>query len=192
MDIIVDLETLGTDVDSTVIQIACSAFSFKTGNLLGEPFVGYLALDTMKQEDIKASGSTLKWWMTQNRDVFESIINNPFRMTHDGLWEAFFNWLSERMMECRDKGEELKIWGNGISFDCAMVKHNLGERYDAVIHFWNERDARTLVDMHCRSMGYSDRNFKKQFDREGKHDAMVDIAIEAEYLAFAYNNRGVN
>lgn len=190
MDIIVDLETLGTDVDSTVIQIACSAFSFKTGSLLGEPFVGYLALDAMKQEDIKASGSTLKWWMTQNRDVFESIINNPFRMTRTDLWEAFFRWLTERSMECYEKGDELKLWGNGISFDCAMVKHNLGDLYDTVIKFWNERDARTLVDMHCRSMGYSDRNFKKRFDREGKHDAMVDIAIEAEYLAFAYNNRG--
>lgn len=192
MDIIVDLETLGTDVDSTVIQIACSAFSFKTGNLVGEPFVGYLKLNAIKQEDLKANGSTLKWWLTQNRDVLNGIVNHPDAVNQNRLWLNFFNWLTERKIECKEKGEELKIWGNGISFDCAMIKHNLGDLYPMVIDFWNERDARTLVDMHCRSMGYSDREFKKRFDREGKHNALVDIEIEAEYLAFAYNNRGVN
>lgn len=35
MDIIVDLETLGTDVDSTVIQIAASEFDITTGKLVG-------------------------------------------------------------------------------------------------------------------------------------------------------------
>ncbi|WP_285122375.1 3'-5' exoribonuclease domain-containing protein [Lactococcus petauri] len=38
MDIIVDLETLGTDVDSTVIQIAAAEFDITTGKLVGQPF----------------------------------------------------------------------------------------------------------------------------------------------------------
>lgn len=191
MDIIVDLETLGTDVDSTVIQIACSAFSLDTGELVGEPFVGFLALDTLKSEDLKATGSTLKWWLSQNHNTLNGIINNPFRMTHIGLWETFYHWLEQRMMECKEKGEELKIWGNGISFDCAIVKHNLGERYDTVFRFWNERDARTLVDLYCRKAKISDRDFKNSILNENKHDAMSDIIWEAKFLSTAYNGLGL-
>lgn len=126
MDIIVDLETLGTDVDSTVIQIAASEFDITTGKLVGQPFNE--CVDLHYVPEIKASGSTLKFWLghPENQKVIRDIVarGESARNSEYQLWNAFFVWLMEKSIECDGK---LKLWGNGISFDNMIIKHHLGK-----------------------------------------------------------------
>ncbi|HCS85319.1 3'-5' exonuclease [Lactococcus garvieae] len=196
MDIIVDLETLGTDVDSTVIQIAAAEFDITTGKLVGQPFNE--CVDLHYVPEIKASGSTLKFWLgwAENQKVIRDIVarGEKARNSEYQLWNAFYTWLMEKSIKCNG---ELKLWGNGISFDNMIIKHHLGNdyvgngRYNQVVKFWNERDARTLVDMYCRKAKISDRDFKNSIPNENKHDAMSDIIWEAKFLSAAYNGLNV-
>lgn len=189
MDIIVDLETLGTDVDSTVIQIAASEFDITTGELVGDSFES--CLDLTYCRDIKVSGSTLSFWLKDkhNQQTLQEILVKGKYCSESQMWNAFYSWLIKKSIECNG---ELKLWGNGISFDNMIIRHHLGkERYSQAVKFWNERDARTLVDMYCRKAKISDRDFKNSIPNENKHDAMSDIIWEAKFLSAAYNGLNV-
>lgn len=189
MDIIVDLETLGTDVDSTVIQIAAAAFDITTGELVGDSFES--CIDLASCEDMKVSGSTLSFWLRDkhNQQTLSEILLKGKYCSESQMWHAFYSWLIKKSIECNG---ELKLWGNGISFDNMIIKHHLGkERYGQAIKFWNERDARTLVDMYCRKAEISDRDFKNSIPNQNKHDAMADIIWEAQFLSAAYNGLNV-
>ncbi|WP_285005585.1 3'-5' exonuclease [Lactococcus formosensis] len=190
MDIIVDLETLGTDVDSTVIQIAAAEFDITTGELVGQPFNE--CVDLHYVAEIKASGNTLKFWLgwSENQKVIRNIVEKgeTANNSESDLWDSFYSWLISKS----NKTMNLKLWGNGISFDNMIIKNHLGnERYNQVVKFWNERDARTLVDMYCRKAKISDRDFKNSVPNENKHDAMADIIWEAKFLSAAYNGLNV-
>lgn len=189
MDIIVDLETLGTDVDSTVIQIAAAEFDITTGELVGDSFES--CLDLAYCQDIKVSGSTLSFWLKDkhNQQTLQEILVNGKYCSESQMWNAFYSWLIKKSIECNG---ELKLWGNGISFDNMIIRHHLGkERYSQAVKFWNERDARTLVDMYCRKANISDRDFKNSIPNENKHDAMSDIIWEAKFLSAAYNGLNI-
>lgn len=61
-DIMTDIETLGHKSDSTIIQISAIAFDIETGEYLS---VFNKVADITKNETMKVTGSTTKWWYQQ-------------------------------------------------------------------------------------------------------------------------------
>lgn len=191
MDIIIDLETLGTEAGCTVFQIAASEFDITTGELVGEPFD--CVLDFSRLPIIIGSGSTLKFWLssTHNQNILQNLIKRGFSSEQE-MWTSFGKWLSSKRSEVSYKNPDLCLWGNGISFDLVKVKEGLGiEQYNKLVSFWNERDARTLVDMYCRKSNCSPWDLKEQYKNGAQHDAMADIIWEAKYLSAAFNGLNV-
>lgn len=180
VDVMVDLETLGTHADSTIIQISAIAFDINTG---AHHYVFNKIADISKNEDyeMNVDGSTLKWWLTTNKELLARSIEKG-EMSSSELVEDFGNWLSV----VKSMGD-LYLWGNGILFDNKMIQYQLGEDLYP-IEYKNDRDLRTLVDLACAKLGITEKELKnKYYDQSLEpHDAFNDVINQVNLAVNCY------
>lgn len=177
-NIMLDLETLGTNSNSIVLSLG--AVSFDTDGNLGDSlymeFTDDLAFQL--QHGAVIDVDTIKWWMQQD-DAARAVFGAPkegqeaFRVsTTEGL-RMFAEFVG------RNGGDECKIWGNGAAFDNVILA-NLYKRLNMAVpwKFWNDRCFRTL---------------KTQFGlvrppvHEGvEHHALADALNQVRYLQEVY------
>lgn len=186
LHILLDLETLGIKTDAFVTQIGAATFDLETGRVM-ETFEGKVDFSTL--DNLVLDVGTLQFWLRDehNAEMFKAQLNAKGEgFSEIELWTNFHNWLTKLVEDNKDK--DVKIWGNGISFDIGKIVHNL-EKWDLdfPIKFFNERDCRTLVDMATLKLGIDDYELKRSIPNEQAHDALADVIWEAAYLAKAYN-----
>lgn len=177
----VDLETLGTKPDSTIIQIAAASFNIKTGDIYSE---FNESVDIGKNNTNNITGSTLKWWMTTNKDLFNDILSRGQYSSEDTLI-MFHRWLLNESAR-----GELHLWGNGILFDNNMIQHQfeaIGKEYP--IHFTNDRDVRTLVELASMKLDMTSRELKRTYEDPNliAHDALDDVKYQINLAVGCYN-----
>jgi hypothetical protein len=63
LDIMTDIETLGTKQDATIFQISAVAFDIMTGEHIST--FNQIA-DIEKNAIVRVDGSTIKWWLNTN------------------------------------------------------------------------------------------------------------------------------
>jgi len=156
MNLMIDLETLGTSTNCPVISIGAVFFDKKE---LKEEF--YKVLDFGKQitEGRVVDWGTMKWWMFQDnkaKKVFKDI--NADTKTALGEFALF----------C--KMYKPKPWGNGATFDITIIE-SLLKFYGVKVpwKFKNVRDYRTFCQL-----------FSKEIEREGTyHNALDDAKHQA-------------
>ena len=85
VDIMVDIETLGTGADSTIFQISAIAFNILTGEHISE--FNQIA-DIAKNNKLVVDGSTLKWWLNTDKDLLTHLLNEG-QDSSDGLLLGF-------------------------------------------------------------------------------------------------------
>lgn len=180
VDIMVDLETLGTHANSTIIQISAIAFDIKTG----EHYYKFNKIaDISKNEDFEmnVSGDTIKWWLTTNKELLAKLINEG-EMSSAELVEDFGRWLSV----VKSLGD-LYLWGNGILFDNKMLQYQLGEDLYP-IKYKNDRDLRTLVDLACTKLGLTEKELRNKYYDPGlePHDAYNDVVNQVNLAVNCY------
>lgn len=180
IDIMTDIETLGHRTDSTIIQIAAIAFNIETGNYFSE---FNQIVDVTKNEELKVTGSTLKWWLNTNKELLSELINKGDVSSYD-LINNFHQWMSEL-------NGELYLWGNGILFDNKMIQYQmetLGLEYP--INYKNDRDLRTIIDLTSNKLNISEKELKDRFNDEClvKHDAFHDVRYQIHVLSWCYRN----
>lgn len=151
----IDLETLGTKYDCPVISIGACFFD-KTG--IKEEF--YVVLNVEEQIDAgrKASGSTIKWWMGQEKAA-QKVFREGAEPTVDGV---------AKFVEFCKTYEGAKPWGNGSNFDISIIEHLIEDcDLDSPWLFYNIRDLRTFKE---------DVYDGKKTKREGTHHNALDDA----------------
>lgn len=181
LDIMVDIEALGTNSDSTIIQTSAIAFNIITGEHID--FFDECANIT-KNKEMRVTGSTIEWWLKTNPTLLLDIIN---RQDQDSVSviTKFYNW-----MKTLQKGYSLYLWGNGILFDNNMIREQLKLiDYSYPIFYRNDRDVRTIVDLACAKIGVSEEDFKKSFENGDlvTHDGLDDCKLQIEYVSYCYN-----
>lgn len=159
--IMLDLETLGTRPGSVITSIG--AVKFSAGGI-GETFYRRIDIADSMKAGLKVDPDTLKFWFKQP-DESRLELTEPGELLTVVLLE-FNTFIGD---------EEVCIWGNGASFDNAL----LAEVYRVVDYtmpwkFWNERCYRTLKALH------PEKPFRQ---RHGVHHNALDDAIsQAEHL----------
>ena len=131
IDIMIDLETLGTTADAVIVSIGAVAFNLEAGRTLpskdeGRQSTFYAVLDTETQPRRHISADTLAWWMRQSdaaRAVFDRA--NPVQhhfpaRTALGALEA---WVRSVVLEENAQHKDLRVWSNGSDFDLPMLAH---------------------------------------------------------------------
>lgn len=186
----VDIETLGNKIDSTIFQIAAIAFDIKTGEYIAE---FNRTADIEENEKMNVTGDTLVWWLNTNKELLTNLLNKGQGSSED-LLKDFHNWLInvKGIGEASIKGVgETYLWGNGILFDNAMIRHQfeaLGLDYP--IFFRNDRDVRTLVDLAASKFGLTEDDLKEYYSDDSLvwHDALDDVKYQIKLVSACHND----
>jgi DNA polymerase III alpha subunit (gram-positive type) len=193
LDIMVDLETLGLGDDATIIQIAALAFDITNGEII-DSFEAYV--DIAKTE-LNADGSTIKWWLGTDKELFTDLILNG-QVPLESALEDFSCWINGLSQSEDDPFyKDIFLWGNGILFDNAKLKTQF-EKHDQVypIFYRNDRDVRTILELAIHKLGIKEKELRGKLDKHlelkfkvglTKHDALDDAHYQVELVTFCYN-----
>jgi len=182
VDIMVDLETLGLGDDASIIQIGAIRFDIKTGEVLSE-FNQYVDIT---RSTPTVDGGTLLWWLNTNSELLLKILNGGTRSICVSLMK-FNEWIESQ--EPEDE-HTVYLWGNGILFDNAKIKHNmLKNNIEYPIGYKNDRDVRTLLEMASIKTGCSESEIKGLINNDGlvEHDAIDDCIYQARLVSMCFN-----
>lgn len=164
-DIMIDLETLGTDPNTPVLSIGAVYFDLKTKQL-GPTF--YMALDVNEQiaRGRKPTGDTIKWWIQQSADA-KKVFAEATKPAKEVL-EIFARWMLIN-------NKDAYVWGNGSTFDISIME-DLFKDYGLTRPWKYNR----VMDM---------RTFKR-FNNKGvmtksigvAHNALDDAKFQAQWV----------
>jgi hypothetical protein len=187
VDIMTDIETLGTKADSTIIQISAIAFDIKTGMYIS--IFNQIADVSKNENPINVTGGTLQWWMNTNKELFNELLNGGDDSSEEVL-RNFHKWIT-RFINPVNGNKDIYLWGNGILFDNKMIQHqmeSLGLKYP--IHYKNDRDVRTLLELTSAKTGLSESVIKAWHtkDNEVEHNALDDVKFQIRLAVGCYEH----
>jgi hypothetical protein len=165
LDVMVDLETLGTTPGSAIVAIG--AVEFDMQNLvLGYRFYRTISLKSCVAAGLTIEADTVTWWLGRTDAARRAITGGTPLALVDAL-----NEFTAFRAKCAPS-DNVRVWGNGPSFDNAL----LSAAYRAVgleqpWRFWNDRCLRTLSALFPSV---------EKLPREGVHHHALD---DAEYQA---------
>ena len=182
LDLMLDIETLGTENNTTLIQLACVAFDIRTGNIISE-FNKFI--DIGQTKDLKVNGSTIKWWLKTDINLFKSLIEKG-NISEFEAFARFHSWIKGLQ-----ETYSVHIFGNGLLFDCAIIKAKFEQYgFSYPISFKNERDVRTIVDLYCAKKGITEKQFKDihKSTELVAHNGLDDCKFQIKFVVEAYRD----
>jgi exodeoxyribonuclease VIII len=189
MDLMIDLETLGTRAGAPVITIGAVLFdplaTDTVEGLLSRSFYRAISITEAVNNSDGVAGDTLEWWFRQSDEAIKALVADPIYSTSQAL-EAFYHyaesrgmgWTAEFFPEHPHLPKVGRVWAKSPDFDCKMME-SLWRRFPkwyAWPYRYNQyRCVRTLMDLAWPS-GPGGRPI---FDVGAKHDARVDAVEQA-------------
>ena len=188
IDVMVDIETLGIEPNSTIFQISAACFDLASGDILnvdGEDFIFDSCADISLQKKIDVDSSTLKWWVTKYPTMMQELMLKEGSPSPEDLLRSFGHWL--KSLSNFTNSNNIHLWGNGIGFDNNMLKTQMDSLKDCEypIRYYSERDYRTVIDIAAFTLGKDRREFNEELNNEymkthvfSPHNAMDDVYIQ--------------
>ena len=182
LDLMLDIETLGTENNTTVIQLSSVAFDITNGDIISE-FNEFV--DIGQTKELNVTGSTVKWWLKTDVNLFKELIEKG-NISEVEAFSRFYWWIKELQ-----ETYSVYIWGNGLLFDCAIVKTKLIQYgFTYPISYKNDRDVRTIVDLYCAKKGITEKQFKDihKSDDLVAHNGLDDCKFQIKFVVEAYRD----
>lgn len=143
-DLMIDLETLGTDPGCVITQIGLCAFDAESESATVSKRID---VDPQSCLDygMHVSWDTIKWWLQQNDEA-------RLCMAHAvgyGLPEALLKTAEFVLSYCSD---DVRVWGNGSCFDIVLIEEAFRRVPPSIVGkipwaFRSIRDMRTLASL---------------------------------------------
>ena len=165
----VDLETLGTAANAPVIAIGAVFFDPNTGTL-GDTFDAAIDVEDAMRYGVM-SGSTFKWWLGQSDAARQKVVRGRERA--EDVFSRFGSFAVKH-------GDNVQPWGNGASFDIAILDHAFLRilNKSAPWKFWNVRDVRTVKELATGIVRFDDKM------KQGvAHTALDDAVHQAKWVS---------
>lgn len=169
--LMIDIETLGTGINSVVLSIGACYFEPRTGEI-GKTFHQHIRMGTSTMYGMEMDTETILWWMNQSEDARKSIINGQKSGSNIvNVLIHFRHFVDKRV----------KPWSNGATFDISILENSFNKcKVDVPWCFWNIRDVRTIVELG-RELDFDP---KVDMPFQGtRHDALADAIHQAEYVS---------
>lgn len=165
VNIMLDLETLGTKPGCKIISIGATTFSTDTRN---QKQKFYETIMVGLQDQLKSDQKTLEWWSKQSEEAQKEVFDNPNSIRLTKALYLFSNWLES--LEATPI-----IWCKGAGFDAPILEAAC-EIYGFTIpwKFRNVRCVRTVMDMFPE--------IKAPAFNGVKHNALADAEHQAGHL----------
>ena len=156
MDLMIDIETLGTSIGSVILTIGAVRFD-RGSDVEYESFYKKISVDSCKRMGMSVDQSTVDWWEKQS----EVVRNEAF---YSEPREELKSVLVELSLFIKRTGVTF-IWAQGPTFDVCMLE-DAYKRCGLLPpwKFWNVRDTRTVYDLF---------KIKLESDAEA-HNALAD------------------
>lgn len=169
-DIMIDIETLSTKLNATILSVSACYFNPLTGKI-GKKFDKQINLESSLNAKRDVSASTVLWWMDQSNSARSHFKTNAKAGTMTEVLKEFSEFIDERAL----------VWGNGSSFDLGILTTAYDKcKLPLPWKFWNERDVRTIVQVG-RMLDF---NPKQDMPFEGtRHNALDDSIHQAKYVS---------
>lgn len=186
IDLMLDLETLSTDFNAVIIQLAAVPFHLN-GTPIGPDVSNFNLLVnpiSAVKAGAKVNGDTVEWWLKQDANVVNKVFVKAISegRTLKEVLEAFTAYIED--LKKRFNVKQVRIWGNGIKADNVWVESSYkmcGLKYP--VSFRDDADVRTLV-LLGREFGI---DFKDKIPFVGdKHNAIDDCTHQIKYLTSIY------
>ena len=136
MDLMIDLEGLGTGPDTTILTIAAQAFDpFGSGHY-EQSFYARVTLESQETRSIQQG--TIEWWATQpavvRDEAFAEEDRIPLDEALDGLGKLI--WHAKR------------VWAQGPTYDMNILEHAY-KSYNKPLpwQYYQVRDSRTVFSL---------------------------------------------
>lgn len=183
-DIMVDLETMDNVRSSAIVAIGAVQCDLTTGKT-AETF--YRVVDLKDQLDIgmTINSETLYWWLEQSEGARLALTVSGKILLTD-MCKSFSVWLES----LEGNTEHLRLWGNGASFDNAIIRYAYRRcNLELPIKFWNDRDMRTILGFYPKQMQES---WRRNNIRKGvAHNALDDAKHQVRYCSDILRDLGV-
>jgi 3' exoribonuclease, RNase T-like len=136
MDLMIDIETVGTGPEACILTIAAQAFDPFARGYYNQHY--YARIDIESQEGRNIEQGTIDWWATQPPAAREEAFAEENRISLKQSLEELGRlvWHSKR------------IWANGPTFDMNILEHAY-KSYNIPLpwKFYVVRDARTVYGL---------------------------------------------
>lgn len=154
MDIMLDIETLGTKPGCVILSIGALAFEPDVSPLptqvpIGTPvylpdnkntgrvFYQNLTIWDQLLLGLEIDPKTLDWWRAQSDEAKTALTHNP--ITLKGGLSRLITWLANLPIQGEGRS---KVWANSPDFDCAIIEH--AAKLLNIIIPWTFRDKADL------------------------------------------------
>lgn len=175
MDVMVDLETLGTDPDCVVVSIGACTFDLKEGKVV-DTFYSVLGIQDQLNKGRTINADTLAWWMKKSddaRQVFNTDSLHPVE-----ILSSFSQWISTNIPDKK----RVRAWGNGSQFDLSIMD-SLYRNYLQPVpwEYWNTMDLRTFRRFVANNA---------KVENIGTHHNALDDALSQAKFVIKYSKKG--
>lgn len=189
-DIMLDLETFGTNNNAAIVSIGAVGFFADRENASlytnspdslvqgGQGFRANVNLgDTAPDMRGVMDPGAVEFWLKQSDEARAMLVAGP-RMPLGTALQAFAKWVTETGTGRHD----VRLWSNGPTFDEVIIRAAF-ERYgfDLPISFRGSRCCRTMLETAETIANYNRREAAQQF-ADGvlvAHDALSDAVFQA-------------
>jgi exodeoxyribonuclease VIII len=177
LEVMLDLETMSSNSNASIVSIG--AVKFDPRGKIGElgdstdpeykPFYCTVELTSCIDAGMHVSGSTIEWWLKQEKEAQLALSHEPRYSIEKALGE-FWVWFG---------AATLPTWGNGADFDCVIL-HNAYEKLHGVapFKFYHHRCYRTIKSL------FPDVPYVKP---TLAHHALSDAEAQAVHLQKLFN-----
>jgi exodeoxyribonuclease VIII len=173
INIVLDLETLGTSEDAAILQIGCCIPEFDHIHIptgISHEFESTISYDVALASEFNKDRDTLSWWEQQDTKARKHVFSG--QDSYSDAFDHFRFWLDS----IRANGADVAVWGNGSDFDNRLLAYSLNSMgYHGVWNFRNNRDLRTIKAL------FPVTHLSSETDGI-KHTALADARYEARLL----------
>lgn len=171
-DVMIDLETLATTTDASILTIGAvkfDPFGREESDPAMDSFYVRVDLDSCDEIGLVTNDDTIAWWANQSKEAQEEAFGDGddrvhIRVAFERLYK--FCWGAQR------------VWSNGAAFDVPICE-TVYRRINKAIpwSFWQVRDVRTAFDL----------GINPQRPTVTAHNALVDAYQQAICIQNVYN-----
>lgn len=119
INIMLDLETLGTKPGCKILAIGATVFG-------GDSRVKYNDFEVYIYRNLQGSlieeSSTLIWWETQDQEAKDRVLNNNSVILLEEALQMFTEWVMNVSQTAGVPAPSIRVWGNAASFDCKILE----------------------------------------------------------------------
>lgn len=184
LDVMLDLETLGTKEGSIILSVAMVTFNVDVLKAPKEEFNYHQHISVLSSlfHHLRSDDSTEDWWMRQSEMARQKVLDGQKEaLNMDGVMRLLYDLLSR----WNDK-YDLFIWGRGVGgFDLplldSVMKRVMGEAgYKTPWNYWAAMDVRSIVNF-CKQCGLEMEKV------ETSHDAREDVMKQIKEVQTCWN-----